>query len=44
MKFNFLIQASDSGYLDIVNALINAHANLDLRDNSGLAALIYSSS
>jgi hypothetical protein len=42
MKYNFFILASDKGYLGIVNALINASADLDLKDNGGLAALIYS--
>jgi hypothetical protein len=40
MKFHFFILASDLGNLDIVNALINASADLDIQDNFNQSALI----
>ena len=33
-------QASKYGFLDVVNALIQAGANLNLQDNSGYSALM----
>jgi hypothetical protein len=40
MKYNFFILASDSGYLDIANSLINAFADLGIQDNFNQIALI----
>ena len=39
LKMLYLL-ASSSGYVDIVNALIKAGANLDLQDESGTSALM----
>ena len=31
----FILKASKNGYIDIVNELIKANANVDLKDNDG---------
>ena len=41
MVYLIIYLASINGKLDIVNALINANASLNIQDNNGYTALIW---
>ena len=41
MVYLIINEASINGKLDIVNTLISANANLNIRDNQGYTALIW---